>query len=67
MARTEYSVEIRDSGNGKFIRQIDVFDTYEKANSGNKDIILNGNEYLDIFFIKYDADGDETDYGRMEP
>lgn len=59
---TEYAVEVNnDKG---FIRQIDVFNTYEEAEyfTEHYEEPLNDKEYLNIIFIDYDEDGDEIGF-----
>ena len=55
--KTEYAVEVNYGG--KFVRQIDVFDTYEAAEefADNYNGELTWGEYLNIIFIDYDEDG----------
>ena len=63
--KTEYAVEINnDKG---FVRQIDVFETYEEAErfTNNYDGLLLGDDYLNIIFIDYDEDGDEIGFGSV--
>ena len=66
VAYTEYAVEVNDE-NG-FVRQIDVFKTYEEAeefvNTCDKDILYDG-EYLNIIFIDYDEYGNEITFGTV--
>lgn len=60
IASMEYAVEVRDVQG--FVRQIDVFATYEEAeafvNACDEDILYSG-EYLCIILIKYDENGNE--------
>ena len=61
--KTEYAVEINNGR--RFIRQIELFDTYEEADefaSNYNEPLLDG-EYLNIIFIEYDEDGDEIGVG----
>ena len=62
---TEYAVEINN--NKGFVRQIDVFSTYEEAEefADNYKKPLNDGEYLNIIFIDYDKNGDEIDFGTV--
>ena len=64
-AYTEYAVEI--NGEIGFVRQIDVFDTYEEAKEfvDNYTGVLLDDEYLNIIFIDYDEDGDEIALGTV--
>lgn len=65
VAYTEYAVEINnDKG---FVRQIDVFDSYKAAEDFiNKfDGHLDSDEYLNIIFIDYDANGNEIEFGTV--
>jgi hypothetical protein len=64
-AYTEYAVELNnDKG---FVRQIDVFDSYEAAevfvNTYNEEI--NDEEYLNIIFIDYDKYDNEIGFGTV--
>lgn len=63
--RTEYAVEVNNGG--RFVRQIDVFDTYEAACefTDKYDGELAWGEYLNIIFIDYDEDGDEVEFGTV--
>lgn len=63
--KTEYAVEI--NGEIGFIRQIDVFETYEEAKefADNYNGVLLDDEYLNIIFINYDEDGDEIEFGSV--
>lgn len=69
VAYTEYAVELmREQKNGdKFIEQIDVFDTYEKACdfTDNYKEPLADDEYLNIIFIDYDEYGNEIEFGTV--
>lgn len=62
---TEYAVEVNNS-NG-FVRQIDVFDSYEEACgfADNYKEPLNDDEYLNIIFIDYNEYGDEIAFGTV--
>lgn len=65
VAYTEYAVEINnDKG---FIRQIDVFSSYEQAEefADNYKEPLNKGEYLNIIFIDYDENDNEIDFGTI--
>lgn len=61
----EYAVEVNDS-NG-FVRQLDVFQTYEDAIMFQKecDEPLDDGEYLRTLAIKYDEDGNEIGLERI--
>lgn len=62
---TEYAVEVNnDKG---FVRQIDVFNTYEEAEefTDNYKEPLNDEEYLNIIYIDYDCYGDEIGFGTV--
>ena len=65
MNKTEYAVELNNEKG--FVRQIDVFDTYEQAVEfqENYDEPLNNGEYLNIIFIDYDENGDEIGFGSV--
>ena len=67
--KTEYAVELmREHNNGnKFIRQVDVFDTYEEACefADNYKEPLADDEYLNIIFIDYNENGDEIEFGTV--
>ena len=65
VATTEYAVEINNV-NG-FVRQIDVFQTYEEACAFEKSYNepLQDDEYLNIIFIDYDEYGDEIAFGTV--
>jgi hypothetical protein len=65
VTKTEYAVEINnDKG---FVKQIDVFASYEEAEEfvDNYKEPLNENEYLNIIFIDYDENGDEINFGTV--
>lgn len=66
MKTTEYAVEINDK-NYKFVRQIDVFDTYEEAEyfMENNNEQLKDGEYFNIIYIDYDENGDEIGFGSV--
>ena len=70
IAYTEYAVEVMEKDNKgypKFVRQIDVFPTYEDACSfvdTYKEPLCDG-EYLNIIFIDYDEYGDEIAFGTV--
>ncbi len=53
----EYALEVRV--NGEFDRQIDVFESIEKAEKAAKEVHLESNETIDIVCIEYDADMNE--------
>lgn len=62
---TEYAVEINnDKG---FVRQIDVFTSYEKAEefANNYKEPLNEEEYINIIFIDYDENDNEIGFGTV--
>ncbi len=62
---TDYAVEINNE-NG-FVKQIDVFTTYEEAEAfikGYNEPLLD-EEYLNIIFIDYNEDGDEVGFGTV--
>ena len=64
-AYTEYAVEVNnDKG---FVRQIEVFDSYEKACEFADDYNewLTDDEYLNIIFIDYDANDNEIGFGTV--
>lgn len=59
---TEYAVEIYDKEHDKFLRQIDVFNTYEEATAcATKGSFKfdKASEYVEITTIEYDDDGNE--------
>lgn len=62
---TEYAVEVYNKYHDNFVRQIDVFDTYEEAEGfvakGNFDLDKDS-EYVDITEIEYDDN--ENEIGR---
>lgn len=62
IANTEYAVEVNKED--KFVRQLDVFDTYEKAVCfmENCNEPLSDGEYLNIIFIDYNENGDEIGF-----
>lgn len=67
VASTEYAVEINnDKG---FVRQIDVFESYDKAEkfieTNKNKIQLADGEYFNIIFIDYDKNGDEISFGTV--
>ncbi|MEG1205067.1 MAG: hypothetical protein RSD74_01395 [Angelakisella sp.] len=63
---TEYVVEINDENTCNFIRQVDVFDTYEKAVAYTENHSDCGDgEYYNIIFIDYNKDGDEVGFGTV--
>lgn len=71
-ASTEYAVEVNereDEGDvlGSFVRQLDVFQTYEEAEhyAETCDEELLENQYLNIIFIDYDENGDEICFGSV--
>lgn len=65
VAYTEYAVEIND--NTGFVRQLDVFNSYEDAETFIKHCneSLNDDEYFNIVFIDYNTDGDEIAFGTV--
>lgn len=64
-ATTEYAVEVNNEHG--FVRQIDVFSTYEMAVDfkDKYDELLDDGEYLDIIFIDYDEYGNEIEFGSV--
>ena len=66
---TEYAVEVmKETDNTtKFIRQIDIFNTYEEAEefTDNYKEPLDKDEYLNIIFIDYNESGDEIAFGTV--
>lgn len=62
---TEYAVEVNNEHG--FVRQIDVFSTYEAAESFSEthDGELNSDEWLNIIFIDYNENGDEIRFGTV--
>ena len=62
---TEYAVEINND-NG-FVRQLEVFNSYEKAEefANNCEEPLRDDEYFNIIFIDYNEDGDEVGFGTV--
>lgn len=65
-AYTEYAVEVNNEEKG-FVRQLEVFDSYEKACEfcDNCNEPLKEDEYLNIIFIDYDENGDEIQFGTV--
>ena len=65
VAYTEYAVEVNNDRG--FVRQIDVFNTYEDACSfmDSWDEHLCEHEYLNIIFIDYDDHGNEIAFGTV--
>ena len=65
IARTEYAVEVNNKKG--FVRQIEIFQTYEEAENFVKitDEELNEDEYFNIIFIDYDKDDNEIDFGTV--
>lgn len=63
--RTEFAVEVNNKRG--FVRQIDVFATYEAACEfvDNYKEELGTDEYLNIIFIDYDESGNETEFGTV--
>ena len=66
--RTEYAVEIYNKNN-KFIEQVDVFNTYEEAETFIKEIDIDididkDSEHFGIIEIEYDDDN-EIGVNRM--
>lgn len=62
---TEYAVEVNNRKG--FLRQIEVFSTYEEAlefESKYKEPLAE-DEYLNIIFIDYDIYGDEIAFGTV--
>lgn len=65
VAYTEFAVEVNnDKG---FVRQIDVFKTYEAAEEfvDNYEKPLDWGEYLNIIFIDYDENDNEIAFGTV--
>lgn len=62
---TEYAVEVNNTHG--FVRQIDVFDSYEKACefADNYNGALSEDEYLNIIFIDYNENDDEIGFGTV--
>ena len=62
---TEYAVEVNNEKG--FVRQIDVFQSYEEACdfADNCNEPLNDDEYLNIIFIDYNKNGDEIAFGTV--
>ena len=61
--RTEYAVEVYNKYTDTFVKQIDVFDTYEEAKQCIKETNIDidkDSEYFEITEIEYDDDGNET-------
>lgn len=65
VAYTEYAVEINNDRG--FVKQIDIFNTYEEAENfiNNYKEPLNEEEYLNIIFIDYDKNDNEIDFGTV--
>lgn len=58
---TEYAVEVQESETMNFLRQIDVFATYNEAYDYiEKHPECEDNECLNIIYIEYDEDGNEV-------
>lgn len=64
-AHTEYFVEVNNESG--FVRQLEVFQTYEEAVKFTDDYNepLNKNEYLNIIFVDYNENGDEIAFGSV--
>lgn len=64
-AYTEYSVDVNNESG--FVRQLEVFQTYEEAVKFTTDYNepLNKNEYLNIIFVDYNENGDEIAFGSV--
>lgn len=64
-AYTEYFVEVNNESG--FVRQLEVFQTYEEAVKFIDDYNepLNKNEYLNIIFVDYNENGDEIAFGSV--
>lgn len=64
-AYTEYSVDVNNESG--FVRQLEVFQTYEEAVKFTTDHNepLNKNEYLNIIFVDYNENGDEIAFGSV--
>lgn len=65
VAYTEYAVEVNNEKG--FVRQIDVFDSYEKACEFEEHYNepLADDEYLNIIFIDYDEYDNEIEFGTV--
>lgn len=57
----KYSLEIKKSNDGSFIRQVDIFNTYEEAEKYIDTFPLNNEMYYSIWCIEYDNRGEEID------
>lgn len=65
-AYTEYTVEIYDAVTDKHIKQVDVFGTYEEANTYcNNNPLDEEKERYSIWFIDYNDAGEEIDAGPV--
>ena len=64
-AYTDYFVEVNNESG--FVRQFEVFQTYEEAVKFTDDYNepLNKNEYLNIIFVDYNENGDEIAFGSV--
>lgn len=64
-AYTDYFVEVNNESG--FVRQLEVFQTYEEAVKFTDDYNepLNKNEYLNIIFVDYNENGDEIAFGSV--
>lgn len=62
---TEYAVEVNNEKG--FVRQIEVFASYEQAKmfADSYKEPLNEDEYLNIIFIDYDKNGNEIEFGTV--
>lgn len=63
--KTEYAVEVNNEKG--FVRQIEVFASYEQAEmfADSYKEPLNEDEYLNIIFIDYDKNGNEIEFGTV--
>lgn len=59
---SEYSLEIKRTTDGEFIRQVDIFNTYENAQAYADEHPIDDDYYYTIWCIEYDEDGEEIDY-----
>lgn len=65
VAHTEYAVEVNNESG--FVRQIDVFHSYEEACdfADRCNEPLAGDEYINVIFIDYNENGDEIGFGTV--
>ena len=64
MVKAEFSLELRKS-NGDFIKQVEVFNTYEAAVMYIDIHPVSGDYEYSIWCIEYDEHGNETNYYPM--